>query len=302
MNGDLLSVVIPTYGREEVLISTLERVISLVPREILVIDQTPNHAELTALRLGEWARSGTILWCRLPAPSIPHAMNQGLLQACGDIVLFLDDDVDPSDSLLAAHEAAHRDRPDAWAVVGQVLQPGESPRRLAAGEEFLFCSDSPRAIRRAMAGNMSVKRSRAISAGGFDENFLGAAYMFETEFAERVIRRGGGIFFEPSASIRHLRAPRGGTRAHGSHLCTLSPAHSSGAYYYMALNSGIFGAAAPALRRLLSSVATRHHLRRPWGIPVTLIAELRGLAQALWLFLRGQRLLEANSEETAARQ
>jgi len=36
-------------------------------------------------------------------------------------------------------------------------------------------------------------------------------------------------------------------------------------------------------------VATRHHLRRPWWIPLTLIAELRGMAWALALFLRGPK-------------
>jgi GT2 family glycosyltransferase len=295
MNSDLLSVVIPTYGREEVLISTLERVISLGPREILVIDQTPNHAELTGLRLGEWARSGTILWCRLPAPSIPHAMNQGLLQALSDIVLFLDDDVEPSDSLLAAHEAAHRDHPEAWAVVGQVLQPGESPQRLLEGAMFSFYSDSPCYVQTAMAGNMSVRRDRALAVGGFDENFLGAAYMFEAEFADRVVRGGGRIFFEPSASLRHLRAPRGGTRSQGSHLRTISAAHSSGAYYHMFLTCGIPGAAARVLKRLVSSVSTRHHLRHPWWIPITMIAEFRGLLQALCLFNKGPRLLPATS-------
>jgi len=289
-----VTVVIPTFGREGVLVETVRAVLRLNPEEILVVDQTPAHEPATGHFLSR--ESGRIVWIRLPEPSIPRAMNAGLLQARCDLVLFLDDDVEPAENLLAAHESAHRNLPGAWVVVGQILQPGETPRRLAAGEEFQFCSDFPCAIRRAMAGNMSVKRDRALAAGGFDENFLGAAYMFETEFAERVLRCGGGIFFEPTASIRHLRAPRGGTRSHGSHLRTLSPAHSSGAYYHMLLKAGIFGASAPALRRLFSSVATRHHLRNPWWIPATLIAELRGLLQGIALFHKGPQLVRKGKD------
>jgi len=292
MNLALPSVVIPTYGREEVLLSTLERVISLGPPEILVIDQTPNHELPTELQLEEWCRAGKILLHRLPEPSIPHAMNQGLLTARSDVVLFLDDDVIPEAGLLEAHARAHRAHIEALAVVGQILQPGEDPVPLGPQEAFRFNSIQETWITKAMAGNMSVKRDRAILAGGFDENFLGAAYMFETEFAERLLRCGGRIFFEPSASIRHLRAPRGGTRSYGSHLRTLSPAHASGAYYHMFLTFGTVGATAPVLRRFFSSVATRHHLRHPWWIPATLIAELRGLLQGIFMFRKGPQLLQ----------
>ena len=290
-----MTVVIPTFGREEILVATLRAILRLNPEEIVVVDQTPAHEPPTERFLSGEREAGRIKWIRLAEPSIPVAMNTGLLQARREVVLFLDDDIEPSEDLLTAHEAAHRDQPDAWVVVGQVLQPGERPLRLVPGSRFRFCSDSSASIRHAIACNMSVKRERAVAAGGFDENFLGAAYMFETEFAERVLRCGGRIFFEPSASIRHLRAPRGGTRSHGSHLRTLSPAHASGAYYHMFLTFGMAGAAAPVLGRFFSSVTTRHHLRHPWWIPATLIAELRGLLQGILLFRKGPQLLPPTS-------
>ena len=343
-----MTVVIPTFGREEILLETVGLVLALAPGELLVVDQTPKHDEATEARLAAWDREGAIRWIRLDAPSIPRAMNTGLVEAgarpkaasdaaagsagvppasseggqdarapgrlhpsqalpreAGDgIVLFLDDDIIPCPELLDAHRRAHDAHPDADAVVGQILQPGESPAPV--GGDFHFFSDSPQWISAAMAGNMSVKRARAVAAGGFDENFVGAAYMFETEFARRLARSGGKIFFEPSASIRHLRANRGGTRFHGTHFRTVTPAHSSGAYYNMFLESGIPGSAARVVRRLASSVATRHHMRNPWWIPATLVAEIRGLAQALALYHKGPRLLGARascplSEEAGGR-
>lgn len=285
-----LSVVIPTFQREGVLVETIRRVLALGPSELILCDQTPKHEPATGEVLGGWEKGGDIRILRIPQPNIARAMNLGVLDASGDAILFLDDDVIPTPGLLAAHGAAYAAHPEAWAVVGQVLQPGEEP--VATGENFRFCSTEGQWIDRAIACNFSVRKDRFLEVGGFDENFVQVAYCFETEFAERVIRSGGKVLFEPSASIRHLRAVRGGTRAHGHHLTTASPAHSVGAYYHLFLKHGVAGAIPGAAKRLAGSVATRHHLRRPWWIPVTLFGELRGLAKAGRLFRCGPKLVK----------
>lgn len=294
-----MTVVIPTFGREEVLVATLQAVLRLASGEVIVVDQTLEHEAPTKRFLSALEESQKILWIRLAEPSIPQAMNTGLIKAKSDLVLFLDDDVEPSEGLLITHETAHAAHPDAGVVVGQILQPGEKPRRQPRGEGFRFCSETSGYIHRAMAGNMSVKRSLAMAVGGFDENFIGAAYMFETEFAERMARSGGRIYFEASASLRHLRASSGGTRSSGSHLRTLSPAHSCGAYYYIFLTGGVAGSWSSVVQRLFSSVITRHHLRKPWWIPLTLISEIRGTVGALSLIRKGPRLLPAEVPKEA---
>src|SRR4051812_42964241 len=90
-----LSVVIPTYRRESVLIDTLTALLALEPRpaEILVIDQTEQHEQRTERRLQELAQAGRIRHIRLNRASITAAMNEGLRKAKRDIVLFLDDDI-----------------------------------------------------------------------------------------------------------------------------------------------------------------------------------------------------------------
>jgi len=288
-----VGVVIPTFGREEILIETIARVLALDPASLAVVDQTAAHQPETERALADWEQAGRIRLIRLAEPSIPRAMNVGLLETSADITLFLDDDVVPSPGLLAAHARAYEDAPEAWAVVGQVLQPGEEPdldgRQLPPG----FNSCRRAWINRAIACNLSVKRDRFLEVGGFDENFVLAAYCFETEFAERVNARGGRVLFEPGAGIRHLHAARGGTRAHGHHLTTLTPAHAVGAYYHLLLRHGPVGAVPPALHRLVRSVYTCHHLRHPWGIPVTLVAELRGWMMACSLSRSGPKLLDA---------
>ena len=121
-----VAVAIATFGREQVLVETIEAVLALdpAPRELLVLDQTPEHEAVTEAALSSWDDAGAIRWLRLEQPSITKAMNQALLLASHPLVLFLDDDVVPDRGLVGAHESAYADN-SVWAVVGQVLQPGQ---------------------------------------------------------------------------------------------------------------------------------------------------------------------------------
>jgi len=281
--------VIPTYRRGEVLVDSLAALLALTPRAaaIIVVDQTDQHTGDVEAQLARWVEQGEIVWLRCSEPSIPKAMNVGLLAAATDAVLFLDDDIRPDENLVCAHQMAQgKDR----LVAGCVLQPGEIPSALSKGEAFRFNSTRPASIKEFMGGNFSVGRDLAIRLGGFDENFVGAAYRFEAEFAHRFVAKHGLIGYEPRAIIHHLQIPTGGTRAHGHHLRTSRPAHSVGAYYFL-FRTRQAGWLWQVIWRPLRSVRTRHHLQKPWWIPLTLLAELRGFIWALKLLLRGPKLI-----------
>jgi glycosyltransferase involved in cell wall biosynthesis len=256
--------------------------------ELIIVDQTVDVPRALAEELARLDAEGTIRWLRLPKPSIPVAMNTGLLAARGEVVLFLDDDIELDASLVPAHIAAQQ---SGALVAGQVLQPGEFPVRLRPGQTFVFCSDTSRWISEFMGGNFSVTRAKALALGGFDENFVGAAYRFEAEFAHRFVAKHGKILFSPEASIRHLQLSTGGTRAHGHHLRTTRSAHSVGAYYYL-MRVRPRHWRRKVLWRPLRAVRTRHHLRHPWWIPLTLLAELRGFFRAIGLLARGPKLVK----------
>lgn len=305
----MLSIVIPTYRREQVLIDTVAALLRQVSGddEILLMDQTAKHAPGAETQLAAWERGGTVRRHRLPVPGTPGALNRGLLLARHDLVLFLDDDIVPGESLLASHAAAHRAHPETWCVAGQVLQPGESPADVAfqpsvsglrAFEAFPFYSRQAMPVGNAMAGNLSVRRGRALSVGGFDESFLPpVSYRFETEFARRILGAGGTIWFEPSASIRHLRAAEGGTRTAGGHLRSASPVHGVGDYYYALRCGHGWDRIRYLARRPFREVLTGFHLRHPWFIPVKLTGEIRAFRLALQLARRGPRLLDARAAE-----
>ena len=285
----LLTIAIPTYERGTVLCDTIEQLLALQPRasEIVIVDQTRAHPPEVAARLEAWERANAIRLIRLDAPSITRAMNTALREAKSAHVLFLDDDIIPSPQLAGAHAAVFTD-PGVWAVVGQVLQPGETPAHFEEAElrrgfvrdlEFRFTHDTACDVQNVMAGNLSVDRARALSIGGFDERYSAVAYRFETDFALRLVAAGGRIRYQPLASIRHLKAPGGGVRMWGDHRTSPSPAHSMGDYYFARRHVPSFWRY--VARRLRNNIATRFHLRHPWTIPAKVVGELRGLVRAL---------------------
>ena len=286
-----ISVAIPTYRREAVLLDTLVYLLALQPRpaEILVLDQTELHEPATDAALQRLADEGSIRWIRLSEPSIPKAMNQALLLATHDLVLFVDDDIRPEPELLSAHLAAHETHGNVI-VAGRVIQPWEEGVDFSGVAAFRFAGLGSAWIDEFMGGNFSVLRATALALGGFDENFVRVAYRFEAEFAYRFRATGRRIWFEPVACLHHLKDGSGGTRTFGDHLTTWRPDHAVGAYYF----GFCTGAWRELLLRPLRAVLTRFHLKHPWRMVGTLWAEVRGLAWALRLHSRGPKYVKPN--------
>ena len=303
-----LSVVIPTYNRGEILLDTIALLLdqNVAPTEVLVIDQTNyNETEPTFLALQALSAQASINWVRLAKPSIPIAMNCGLVQAQTPHVLFLDDDVAFAPDFIECHLRALRQQGYAnqyCAHVGQIIQPWQQVVELGdyqAGAglmrdlSFPFNCDQDHNIANCMAGNLCVDRSLALQAGGFDERFDGVAYRFETEFCRRLIVHSGlSLQFSAAATLDHLKVSTGGTReAAKSHLTSLSAAHSSGDYYF-ALRHGGLESLEYVLRRWFGSYYSKFYLRRPWWIPVRMVSETLGLLSALTKVLKGPRYAE----------
>lgn len=287
-----ISIVIVTYGREEVLIDTVESLLDLQVKadEILVIDQTEVHKPTTQNILDAWDRQGKVRWIKVQFPSITRAMNTGLRKANSERVLFLDDDIIPSSDLINAHIKCSEMEFNA-VIAGRVLQPWHKGQ--ADGEDlpFLFNSLKRKEVKSFIGCNVSFPRKLAIEVGGFDTNFVRVAYQFEAEFAYRWIHSGHKIIYEPDALIHHLKTERGGTRTYGLHLKTIKPDHAVGRYYFNFCTQPLGSAVLQSIRDCTRSVLTRHHAKKPYWIPITLIAECRGFLWALILFNGGRGLI-----------
>jgi GT2 family glycosyltransferase len=289
-----LTIVVPTYGRDGVLLETLKRLFALNPQpsEMIVVDQTEQHSHQVAFTLASWQASGQMRWLRLKDPSIPGAMNLGLLEASHPVVLFLDDDIIPHPGLVEAHVSA-LEKTGAALVAGRIIQPWQVGQDFSADDGFHFATVRPTWIQEFMGGNFSVRRDIMLRLGGFDERFVRVAYNFEAEFAHRLRRAGYRIYYEPMASIQHLKASTGGTRTFGDHLTSHRPNHAVGAYYFILRTWSGWQSVGRFLSRPIRAVATRHHLRQPWWIPTTLFAEVSGMVWALVLAAQGPRYLSS---------
>ncbi|MDH3376240.1 MAG: glycosyltransferase [Gammaproteobacteria bacterium] len=298
-----MSIVVPTYRREQVLIDSLQQLVKLPTpaSELIVVDQTLNHERAVADALSDWASQGLIRWIRQNKVSVTRAMNCALICAKYDIVLFVDDDIDIHTDLAKEHFDAHS-RYHATVVVGQIVQPWQQAIPKGAyianndPDAFAFNSSDGAWITRAMGGNMSMQRQDAIDIGGFDEHFVGAAYRFEAEFTERIIRAGGTIRFAPGAALHHLKHPSGGTRSFGDAGSAYLPYHSVGEYYYLLRATGISGRMLRLISRTARAGMTRQHLTRPWLLPGTLLGEVVGLLWACVLRLRAPKYVETTPD------
>lgn len=212
----LITIAIPTYQREEVLVDTLRQLLSHAdPRvDLLVVDQTLQHDPATEEMLKEQVRAGSLRRVLLQPPSLTAARNRALQEALAPVVLFLDDDIRVPPSLVDEHLRHYAD-PAVAAVTGQVFNcrdpeqppPLDDPRRgtVPHSSVEVVCPAN-----NVSGGNHSVRRAVALAIGGYDVAFRGSALGEDMDFSRRLMSAGHRILYNPAAWIIHLGVKRGG--------------------------------------------------------------------------------------------
>ncbi len=215
MTAPAVSVVIPTFQR----CSSVRRALDALTRQTLPFDAYEVLVSIDGSEDGtrEMVASQRVPFalrsvCRLNRGRAA-ARNAGAREARGALLVFLDDDMEASPGLLAAHLDAQRagQGPLGVAVVGAapIVARSSSPLTdyLARGfEERLRVLAQPgRAVRfnEAYTGNLSVRRAALFQIGGFDETF--SLYGHEDyEFALRLLDAGGRVVFSSAAvALQH---------------------------------------------------------------------------------------------------
>jgi GT2 family glycosyltransferase len=230
MDLPLISVVIPTYGREEPLKDSIVDALKQdYPHyEILVIDQTAQHKPEIQAFLEEQAAGGKIQWHRLNWASLPGARNYAARRAKGEVILFIDDDVLMEPGFLATHAKNYINNPEIGAVAGRVfdrMKLGDSggeleidflpPEAMDPGIAWyhidLVHTIKPQQVLTARGCNMSFRREIFIKHGlHFDERFRGSAVREESDFCLRLRQTGYKIWYDPDAYLIHLGEETGG--------------------------------------------------------------------------------------------
>lgn len=282
-----VSVVMVTYGREEVLCLAIRLVLAdpYENKEVLVIDQTPTHTPETQNYLESVKDS--IRYIRMDHPNLVEAENLGIRSASGEIVLFLDDDVIFEPGLIEAHVRNYVDGTIS-AVTGLVLHEGQSPLkrfpqvcRIARFGYLFFRHDYNRrvVVPNVSEGNASFRRQVLLDVGAADENFHGAAYLWGMDLSVRVAKTGGKIVHDPEARLIHLRYPTGGVR-----MRTAGPlSYFRNLFYFLYKHAGKHERFSIALRVFFFRVLAEGW-RHPWVVPLS----TKAFVQA-WLGERKRR-------------
>jgi GT2 family glycosyltransferase len=203
-----ISVVIPTYQRR----ASVQRAVAalttqtLAPDEYEVVVAIDGSADGTREML-ESVRAPCVIrhvWKQRGGRA--SACNAGLRLATAPVVVFLDDDMEASPALLAAHLDAHARAPD-LGVVGAVpiRADASSPSvtryiadRFNGHLTNLAVPGYEFGLRDFYSGNFSISRARMLDAGGFDEMFT--AYGNEDlDLSLRLRARGVRLVFSAAA-------------------------------------------------------------------------------------------------------
>ncbi|EKU99361.1 putative glycosyltransferase [Leptolyngbya sp. PCC 7375] len=231
MDTDLfISVVIPTYGREAVLCSTIENVLEQTypAFEVIIVDQTQTHESATTAFLNGIKTDPKVTLYTVDWASLPAARNYAIERCHGDIILFLDDDVELPPGFLAAHGQNYKTRSDIGAVAGRVfdrMKLAESnaakqietlpPEAMDPGIAWYYIdlvhTVNPQQVLTARGCNMSFRRDVFANHGlRFDERFQGSAVREESDFCLRFRRTQLKIWYDPEANLIHLGEETGG--------------------------------------------------------------------------------------------
>lgn len=214
-----LSVVVPTYNRCESLKCTLEALKRQEPVpggfEVLVVSDGSTDGT-DALLIGWLAQKlpFTLRVLNQKNAGPARARNHGVEQASGEVVVFMDDDVEPQPMCLRVH--AERHLAESELVVIGPMSP--DPARRASEPVWIAWEhamlqkqyDSWKTgvwaahecgPHNFYTGNASVRRRYLQAVGGFDEGFTRQE---DVELAARMERTCGVYFrFEPSAEALH---------------------------------------------------------------------------------------------------
>lgn len=241
-----ISVIIPTYKREEVLCQTIESVIDGINKsnfatesELIIVDQTKEHSTRTTLFLNNL--KGKIKYIYEEKPNLPNARNIGIRNSTGEIVVFLDDDI-------ILHDGFFDNVIECYKSQGVKSVVGVPILKNMTGENILLNNQSPlkRIIQQALKKIICLKKFSVITPigllfsdrdhskagyadagqgccmsfrrdifdiiGCFDTNYEGNALREETDFFCRLKKNKFKCYFSPVVALDHLMENTGGCR------------------------------------------------------------------------------------------
>lgn len=216
-----ISIIIPTYKRVEALHKCLEgiRLQTRAPNEIILIVRNTDHQTLQHLSLMDITNTKIVL---IEQSGVIAALNEGIQQCGGSIVVLTDDDTVPHVDWLEKLERHYLSKPDIGGVGGRDIvhfrgvpipagkrQVGViKPYGRIIGNHHIGLGDA-REVDILKGANMSFRRE-AIKGLKFDGKLkgTGAQVHNELEFSLAVKSKGWKLIYDPKVCVDHYPAER----------------------------------------------------------------------------------------------
>lgn len=202
------SVVIPTFQRRE----TVRRTVAALDRQSLrdfeVIVSVDGSTDGTAAALRDLRVGFPLMVIEQPNQGRAAAVDAGASTAEGELLLFLDDDMEADPALLAEHDRSHREGADV--VMGDLpLDPKSPPNLLSWGVgwwararcERLAAPGAEIRLDDLLTGQISLPREVYEAVGGFDSRFTreGLFGGEDIDLGYRLVKAGYEVAFNPAA-------------------------------------------------------------------------------------------------------
>lgn len=206
----LVSVIIPTYNRKDMLRESLAslcyQTCPAAEYEVVIADD--GSTDGTGTMIEQWRAACTIIYDWKENSGVNAARNRGALLARGPILLFLDDDMIADPGLLEAHVATHRRFSDVlvkgrveWTPLGEpttfaAIMLAGSDLEMELNEEAYIPFD------RVFAGHFSIEKANFLKVGLWDEawNLYGFR---DRDFMYRAHKAGFRMVYNPHALTFH---------------------------------------------------------------------------------------------------
>lgn len=226
------------------------------------------------------------------------ARNKAARKTQADILLFLDDDVDPEPDLIGAHLKNYQD-PSIHAVAGFYLEPGEKeakePRKTVWWRPLTSLEKYPASFSERVDSplwpscNGSIRREVFLKLGGFDENYQ-YTLLDDTDLAVRMQKAGYRCVHDPKARLFHRKEPTGGNRPVNTEDRVISNRKKWYTWtYFFLINYGLIGLP-ELLFRARRNIFRKQYIKNLPLLTLAITEGMVGFAQAVAVILKGRKI------------
>ncbi|MDX6636037.1 MAG: hypothetical protein QOF06_2240 [Solirubrobacterales bacterium] len=202
------SVIVPTHQRRDRVVHNVEALAKQEISSFEVVVVVDGATDGTAAALRELHPPFPLTILEQDNSGAAEARNAGARSATGEILLFLDDDMEADSAMLAEHDRSHREGADL--VVGDMPLHPDSPQNLLSWGVGLWASSRRERLRAdgaeagpddLLTGQMSISSEGFEHVGGFDNSFTreGLFGGEDIDFGLRVVKAGFRVVYNPAA-------------------------------------------------------------------------------------------------------